>query len=88
MHDGILKSGHVFFHEADHAITATDDPDPGFRDYLSTLLAINANKLLPFQNSVDDGGVISGINMEDFRRALNELSKMIGRDKEEEIKDV
>ncbi len=88
LHDGILKSGHVFFHEADHAITATDDPDPGFRDYLSTLLAINANKLLPFQNSVDDGGVISGINMEDFRRALNELSKMIGRDKEEEIKDV
>lgn len=89
INNGILYAGHIFFHEADHAITGTNDADVGFRDYLTKVLSMVAANILPFQQSIDDGGLTTGINMEEFTNAIFDLSRMLGHNKDKgEIHDV
>lgn len=79
LNSDIIEIGHVFFHEADHAVTGAKDAEPLFRDYLSMLLGCVAARLLPLEESIDDNGVAQDISVSDINRALETLGKVISQ---------
>ena len=77
LNNGIIEAGDVFFHESGHAMTGAEDADAMFRDYMTRLLSVVAERLFPLQESVDDNGVAQDVSTSDINKALDMLRLML-----------
>lgn len=71
---GIIYSGHIFFHEATHAITGAEDAEKDFRNFLSMLLSQVAVTMYPLQDSIEDGGVAKDVAISDVNDLFKEYA--------------
>ena len=83
LNNGLIEAGHVFFHEADHAITGAEDADKNFRDYLSRLLSTLALRIFPLEESVLDNGVAKDVSISDINKILGALASTLSKDQDD-----
>jgi hypothetical protein len=68
-------AGDVFFHEATHAETAADDPDPQFRNYTTELLSLLSSTVLG-ESLLNGTDVAQGVTMNDVETMLQTLNNV------------